>query len=72
MIILSVLGAPNHSPTPLTPTPTHTIQFIEFAYCHDRFPEQAIKHKHDKYDSLISNIQNKGWKTNPLSLSQLV
>jgi hypothetical protein len=23
-------------------------------------------HKHVKYDPLINNIQNKGWKTNPL------
>ena len=64
--ILSVLGAPNHTPTPLLPTPTHTIQFIEFTYCHDKFPEQALTHKHTKYDPLISSIQNIGWKTNPL------
>ena len=55
----------NGSPI-LSPTPTHTIQFIEFTYCHDRFLGQAITHKHDKYHPLISNIQNKGWHTNPL------
>ena len=31
--VLSVLGAPNHTPTPLLPALTHTIQFVEFTYC---------------------------------------
>ena len=64
--ILCIIGAPNHTSTPLLPTPTHTAQFIEFTYCHDRFPEQALTQKHTKYDPLINAIQNKGWKTNPL------
>ena len=42
------------------------MQFIEFTYCHDRFPEQALSHKHTKYDPLINAIGNKGWKMNPL------
>ena len=46
---------------------THTVQFIEFTYYHDRFPEQALIHKHTNYDLLINNIQNQGWKTNPLN-----
>jgi hypothetical protein len=48
------------------PSPKHTIQFIEFTYCHDRFPEQALTHKHAKYDPLNNTIQNNGWKINPL------
>ena len=28
--------------------------------------EQALTHKHVKYDPLIENIRNHGWKTNPL------
>ena len=60
------LGAPNHTPTPLLPSHTHTIQFIEFTYCHDRFPEQSLTQKHANYDPLINAIRNKGWKTNPL------
>jgi hypothetical protein len=64
--ILCVIGAPNNNTTPLTPSHIHTIQLIEFTHCHDRFPEQACTHKHDKYDPLINNIRSKGWKTNPL------
>ena len=64
--ILCIIGAPNQVQTPISPSPNYTIQFIEFTYCHDRFPEQAITHKHTKYDPLINNIQSAGWKTNPL------
>jgi hypothetical protein len=39
---------------------------MEFTYCHDRFPDGALTHKHTKYDPLINTIQNKGWKVNPL------
>ena len=46
--------------------PTRTIQLIEFTYCHDIFPEQALMHKNTKYDPLINTIQNNGWKTKPL------
>ena len=42
------------------------MQFIEFTYCQDKFPEQAITQKQAKYDPLINVIQNKGWKTKPL------
>ena len=64
--ILCILGAPNHTTTPLLPSHTYTIQFIEFLYCHDIFPEQALTQKNAKYDPLINTIRNKGWKTNPL------
>ena len=52
--------------TPVLPSPKYTIQFIQFTYCHDRFLEQALTHKHNKYDPLINTIQNQGWKINPL------
>jgi hypothetical protein len=64
--ILCIIGVPNHTLTPLSPSNTKTIQFIEFTYCHDRFLEQAITQKHAKYDPLINDIQRKGWKENPL------
>ena len=60
------MGAPTQTSTPLLPSPTHTIQFIEFTYCHDRFHEQALIHKHAKYDPLIESVRNLGWQTNPL------
>jgi len=35
--ILCLIRATNHTPTPMTPSPTITVQLIEFTYCHDRF-----------------------------------
>jgi hypothetical protein len=64
--ILCILGAPNHITPPISPSPNHTVQFIEFTYCHDRFPEQATIQKHAKYDPLNLAIQNTCWKTNPV------
>ena len=64
--IMCIIGAPNHTQPPILPSPNHTVQFIEFTYCHDRFPEQARTHKHTKYDPLIATLRNNGWKTNPL------
>ena len=64
--IMCIIGAPNQTQTPILPSPNYTIQFIEFTYCHDRFPEQAHTHKHTKYDPLTTTLQDKGWKTNPL------
>ena len=64
--IMCIIGAPNQTQTPILPSPNHTIQFIEFTYCHDIFPKEALTHKHNKYDALINTIQNKGWKVNLL------
>ena len=41
---------------PLLPSITHTIQFIEFIYCQNKFLEQALTYKRTKYDPLIKNI----------------
>ena len=38
----------------------------KFKYCHDRFLEQTLTHKHTKYDPLINTTQNNGWETNLL------
>jgi hypothetical protein len=61
-----MIGAPNHTTLPISPSSNHTVQFIEFTYGHDQFPEQAITQKHAKYDTLNRAIHNKGWKTNPI------
>ena len=66
--ILCILGAPNNTPTPLPPSHTHTIQFIEFTYCHDIFPEHAITQKHAKYDPLVNKYEGKVGKQSPSSL----
>ena len=57
---------PTRTQTPISPSTNYTIQFIEFTYCHDKFPEQARTHKHTNYDPLIQSIQNNGWKPYPL------
>ena len=56
-----IIGAPNQVQTPITPSPKITIQLIEFTYCHDRFPDQALT-----LDTINTTIQNTGWQTNPL------
>ena len=53
--VLCLIGAPNHTQTPIAPSPTITTQLIEFTFCYDRFPEQALTHKHNKYDPLITD-----------------
>ena len=42
------------------------IQFIEFAYCNDRFLPKTITRKIEKYQSLIDHITNRGWNVEPL------
>ena len=39
--IMCILGAPKQTQTPILPFPNNTVQFIEFTYCHDRFPAQT-------------------------------
>ena len=63
---MCIIGAPNQTQPPILPSPSHTVQFIDFTYCHGRFPEQARTHKHNKYDPLISTLRTNEWKTNPL------
>ena len=44
----------------------YTIQFIEFTYTNDRFSEECIHHKINKYASLLQEIKTKGWNVSPL------
>jgi hypothetical protein len=55
---------PTHPPT--HPNPSITIQFIEFIYTNNRYPEDKINAKITKYLPLINDIQMKGWKVAPL------
>ena len=42
------------------------IQFIEFTYTDDRFPLDTINNKIQKYQPLINDITQQGWKIDPL------
>ena len=50
----------------MNPNDNLTIQFIEFTYCNYRIPDETINRKIEKYQPLIDNIANKGWKVDPL------
>ena len=68
--ILCLLGPLNNTPTQITPSPTITTQYIEFTYCHDIFIDQAIGHKHTKYDPLVNTIKITDGKLTHSSPSQ--
>jgi hypothetical protein len=46
--------------------PSITIQFIEFTYTNDRYPEDKINAKISKYTPLLHDIHTLGWKVAPL------
>jgi hypothetical protein len=64
--LLCVIGIPYQHQPPTTPTPTITIQFIEFIFCNDRFPLEAIDRKNHKYKPLLQDLQAHGWNVAPL------
>jgi hypothetical protein len=64
--ILCVTGAPHLQNPPTCIDPSLTIQFIEFTYTNDRFPEDRVNAKIAKYQSLINDIQALGWNIAPL------
>ena len=51
---------------PNMPSPNLTIQMIEFTFTHDRYMDQAIKTKQDKYNPLVTAIKANGWLVSPL------
>ena len=58
---------PTHQSTPpLLPTDNLTIQLIEFTYTNDRFSQDIINKKIHKYQPLINDITQQGWKVDPL------
>ena len=64
--ILCVKGHPHNNNPPSNPSDNITIQFVEFTYCNDRFPQETITNKIHKYQPLINNIAELGWKVDPL------
>ena len=64
--IICIKGLPYQANSPTTTENDLKIQFIEFAYCNDRFSPQTITRKTEKYQPLIDNITNRGWNVEPL------
>ena len=64
--ILCIKGLPYQHPPPATPTDQLTVQFIEFTYTNDRFSQETTNNKTQKYQPLIDDITNQGWKVDPL------
>ena len=64
--ILCTIGHPYNYLPPVAPTPEFTIQFIEFAYCNDRFTAEIRERKTTKYQTLINSVTLKGWNVAPL------
>jgi hypothetical protein len=64
--ILCIHGTPYQRTLPTQVDTSITIQFIEFTYTNDRYPEDKITAKKAKYQPLIQDIQNLGWKVAPL------
>jgi hypothetical protein len=60
--ILCIQGAPYLGNLPTCVDPSLTIQFIEFIYTNDRFPDDRVNAKTAKYQPLINDIQALGWK----------
>jgi hypothetical protein len=64
--ILCIHGTPYQGTPPTQVDASLTKQFIEFTYTNDRYPEDKITAKKAKYQPLIQDIQNLGWKVAPL------
>ena len=64
--ILCVKGLPYDAPPPNHIDSHLTIQFIEFKYGNDRFSQEAIDIKIEKYQPLINEIKTLGWNIDPL------
>jgi hypothetical protein len=66
MHILCVRELPYQNTLSILPTNNLTIQFIEFTYTNDRFSQDTINNKIQKYQPLINNIIQQGWKVDPI------
>ena len=64
--LLYIQGLPYQSNPPTIIDPSLIIQFIEFTYTNDRYLENKITTKINKYQPLLDNVQALGWKVAPL------
>jgi hypothetical protein len=58
--IIYIQGVAYEQNGPLTCTLDLTIQIIEFTFTHDRFLDQAIQTKENKYNPLVDAIRAQG------------
>ena len=58
--IFCIKVLPYKNVPPSNPSDNLTIQFIEFTYCNDSFPQETIENKIQKYQPLLNNITNLG------------
>jgi len=63
--IFYVKGLLYQSNLPTNPYNNFTIQFIEFTYSNDKFSQETIDNKIQKYQPLINNIMAQGWNVDP-------
>ena len=54
--IVYIISVPTNNQPTLTPTPHHILQIIGIIPCHDRFPMEAIRIEHVKYNPLIAAL----------------
>ena len=64
--LLCIQSLPYLSRPPDTIDTSLIIQFLKFTYTNDRFPEDKITAKINKYQPLFDNIKALGWKVAPL------
>ena len=64
--IMHIHGATQEQDGPFLHALNLAIQIIEYTFTHDKFIDQAIRTKQNKYNPLISAIEEQGWIVNPL------
>jgi hypothetical protein len=64
--LLCIKGLPHLNTPPTHPTDNLTVQFIDFTYTNDKFSQDTINNKIQKYQPLINDITHQGWKIDPL------
>ena len=64
--IIYIQGVAYEQNGSLISTPNLTVQIIEFTFTHDRFFDQAIQTKEDKYNMLVDTIRAQGCNIRPL------
>lgn len=64
--IMYIHGATQEQNCPILLAPNLAVQIIKFTLTHDRFTNQAIQTKQDKWNPLTSTTKEQEWTINPL------